>query len=292
MAFDAFTDQAAQTFIDSQGPIHYGKTNNRSVISNTTNRKHDSYRFLDELDKTQVFQKIISRRINHALGLGYQKPRELLDAHLSPSMKVTSSYRGYELDVILDLDQEQVIRRVLVPNYFTLDDLHVVIQKLFGWMDYHLHQFMNLSNHHIYAPLEDVFIVHDDTLNSRSMSVEDAFKDFDEWLYTYDFGDDWQHTIICNHTINQPEPIIPFCSFYDGENVPEDVGGIHGYHHFKQVMSQETHEAYDEYQSWLASLDYEPFDLDQVNLSLLQAFSYGFFAELLRMKLMENEEEE
>ncbi|KKX47652.1 hypothetical protein L950_0225340 [Sphingobacterium sp. IITKGP-BTPF85] len=42
---------------------------------------------------------------------------------------------------IKNITKPPVWRRLLVPDYFTFDRLHKVIQEAFGWENYHLYQF-------------------------------------------------------------------------------------------------------------------------------------------------------
>ncbi len=47
----------------------------------------------------------------------------------------------YQIKVTLNAISPPVWRRILVADNTTLLDLHQVIQDVFGWMDYHLHEF-------------------------------------------------------------------------------------------------------------------------------------------------------
>jgi len=289
LVFDGFTQVAAETFVKSQGTLINGKTNNRSIIANTTQRKHATYSFLDYLDIEHTFQKIISHRVNQMLGIGYKTPRELLDEHIKKMVEVTSSFTGYELDIKLNLENEHVLRRVVVPNYYTLDELHIVIQKLFGWKNMHLHEFENTRNRLSYAPDNRDIDGFESSLNSKTLTLEEAFDTFDEWIYTYDFGDDWKHEIFCRMSIHQKDPIKTFCSYYEGKNVPEDVGGILGYKHFINVMKNKSHIEYNSYHDWLKLIEYEKFDYHSVNISLIQELPLGFKLSFLRLAGYKND---
>ena len=289
LVFDGFTHVAAEAFIKNQGLLITGKTNNRSIISNTTQRKHATYSFLNFIDHEHTFQKIISHRVNQMLGIGYKSPRELLDEHIKKIVEVTSSFTGYNLDIKLILEDEHVLRRVVVPNYYTLDDLHIVIQKLFGWKNMHLHEFTNTRNKLSYAPSNQDIDGFESSLNSKTITLQDAFDTFDEWIYTYDFGDDWKHEIFCRMSIHQKDPIKTYCSYYEGKNVPEDVGGIPGYKHFTSVMKDKNHIEYQSYQDWLRAIEYEKFEYHSVNASLIQELPLGFQNSFLRLTSHKND---
>jgi hypothetical protein len=49
--------------------------------------------------------------------------------------------RLIELCITLADIEPPIWRRVRVPDAYTLDQLHRVIQLLFGWLDYHLYSF-------------------------------------------------------------------------------------------------------------------------------------------------------
>lgn len=55
---------------------------------------------------------------------------------------------GHVIKIILDNTHPPVWRRVIVPEKITFADLHEIIQILFGWDDYHLHDFQIPSKRH------------------------------------------------------------------------------------------------------------------------------------------------
>lgn len=283
LVFDGFTPTAADAFIEHQGSVSFGKTNNRSIISNTTQRKFSAYGFLDHISLDDVFQKITSHRVNQMPGIGYKTPRELMEELIHTLLDITSSHVGYELDINIDLEDDHVMRRIIVPNHYTLDDLHIVIQKVFGWKNMHLHEFINMNNDKSYTPLYDDIDGFEHSLNSKSITLEDAFEKFDKWVYTYDFGDDWKHHIFCRMSIHQNEPIRTLCTQFEGENIPENVGGVPGYHTYKKIMSDINHNEYNSYKKWLKAIDYEPFNHLFVNMSLREEWPLGFKSSLLKL---------
>ena len=66
-----------------------------------------------------------------------------------------------QLKIMLNGSKPPIWRRVLVPAGMPLPQLHTVIQALFGWLDYHLHEFRTGGfRGPAYAPLtgEDDFL--------------------------------------------------------------------------------------------------------------------------------------
>ena len=73
-------------------------------------------------------------------------------------------------------------RRVIVPANFSLLELHVVIQLVFGWENYHLHHFMSMAKNgkprsRRHDPIEyKIPEEYDDHILMREMKDERAYK--------------------------------------------------------------------------------------------------------------------
>jgi hypothetical protein len=91
-------------------------------------------------------------------------------------------------------------RRCELASDLFLDDLHDVIQAAFGWTDSHLHRFG--CGPEYYSHDTEYYLCPFDVEEGETGVPEDQVR-LDEVLveigeklfYTYDFGDDWQHTI-------------------------------------------------------------------------------------------------
>lgn len=123
----------------------------------------------------------------------------------------------------------QVYRTVRVPGHFHLGKLHRVLQAVFGWKDYHLHEFR--VGRQLY--LSEVALVSEfldeEGLSEESLRLNDLPATRKSFHYGYDFGDNWSLDIqILERTPavagRRPELLEGF-----GPNVPEDCGGIPGY---------------------------------------------------------------
>lgn len=157
------------------------------------------------------------------------------------------------LRIKISLNETEIYREVLVEKEITYHDLHMVIQKVFGWEDYHLYEFMvdgdkigNLEN--------DDF--GDITYESKNTLI---FSDKKEFSYEYDFGDGWEHTIkIIEELDADPNMDYPVC--IDGKKAcpPEDCGGIPGY--------EELLDDPEEFEEWLGyEYDPEAFTIEWAN---------------------------
>ncbi len=157
-------------------------------------------------------------------------------------------------------------RRVEVPSTYSFWDFHVAIQDAMGWLDYHLHSFSLLPPRKRKPVLigipDDEY--DDNMLPGWEVPLTQYFKQpGDEAVYDYDYGDGWQHRIVLEAIALQKEGIkYPNCS--DGQRAcpPEDCGGIPGYYHLIDILSDRAHEDYEAMVDWLSNhaKNYHPYD--------------------------------
>jgi hypothetical protein len=164
-----------------------------------------------------------------------------------------------------------VWRRVIVDEKMTFHELHEVIQRVFGWDDYHMYQFCPSgygSNPVIAIPSKDDWEEPD--MNALKTKLNKVFRhEKQSCIYIYDFGDDWIHKIVLEKLVSDDLP-TPVCLDGKGACPPEDCGGAWGYEELKLTMANPSHEEYEEMKEWLGLEDDEEwdaaaFDLDEVN---------------------------
>jgi hypothetical protein len=88
--------------------------------------------------------------------------------------------------------------------------------------------------------------------------------------YTYDFGDNWEHTIQIEKVVDA-EPGIRYPRCIDGKRAcpPEDCGGAWGYGDFLKAIQDPKHSEHEEMTEWIGGeFDPEEFDLAAVNNGL------------------------
>lgn len=136
------------------------------------------------------------------------------------------------LRVDLVLMPAPVWRRFLLPAGATFWDLHVAIQDTFGWEDRHLHQF-TVDDHREGGHLR-LGIPGDRRLDGPGCVLPDwehrvvtyLRPDTPSALYTYDFGDEWQHEVGLEAIHNgEPSSSLPRCLAGEGQVPPENCGG-------------------------------------------------------------------
>jgi len=161
------------------------------------------------------------------LAESYTEARKNLEKELPATPKPHSTI--YQLKISIDGAKPPVWRRVLVASTLTFATLHHIIQILFDWDDYHLHEFR--GKHGIYKKreiieksLRDGETAKDESLYSLEQELK---KEGDRLKYVYDFGDDWRHTILLEKILPHEEgKRYPRCVNGRGESFEEDSGGI------------------------------------------------------------------
>jgi len=123
-------------------------------------------------------------------------------------------------------------RRILVPSNFTLLELHVVIQVVFGWENYHLHFFKSKSSYRHYDWKYCVKYQikdqgdgdeYDETKEERMYKLSDIFGEHNSTVfYEYDLGKSWEHEVKLEGSVDSTKLQFPTCIDGDGANRMED----------------------------------------------------------------------
>ena len=93
--------------------------------------------------------------------------------------------------------------------------------------------------------------------------------------YNYDFGDEWEHKIICKKLLSRKERDVVKPKVIAGEKAcpPEDCGGFLGYENILEVISNPNDEEYGSIMEWLGGkFDPDEFNLNLVNLKVAEEF--------------------
>jgi hypothetical protein len=132
----------------------------------------------------------------------------------------------------IELLHTEIWRRVLIPREFTLRYLHNVIQVVMGWDDQHMHEFT--AGKQIYGDPEldrDSFLTTGGKDERKVLVSEIFLRVRSKALYTYDFGDDWQHSLVLEARLKpEPDMVYPVCVGGEKAGPPEDCGGLPGYY--------------------------------------------------------------
>lgn len=172
----------------------------------------------------------------------------------------------YQFKITLVDSQPPIWRRIQIADC-TLDKLHEHIQTAMGWTNSHLHRF-EISEKRFGDPelLEDDFEdleIEDSTSTLLSDVLPADGKRF-QFTYEYDFGDYWQHEILfegCLESVKGTK--LPIC--LEGERAcpPENCGGVEGYEHLLDVLSDPKHEEHSDTKEWVGG-KFDPNQFDPV----------------------------
>jgi hypothetical protein len=177
------------------------------------------------------------------------------DQHTDAS--APSGGRVHQLKVTLKGTKPPIWRRVFVDGGQTLHHLHDVIQAAFGWYDSHLHDF-EVGNRRYGIPHKDD---RSPVSDERRVSLDQVIS-AGKLRYTYDFGDNWEHDIIVEKTLDADDSVtVPDCIGGRRATPPEDCGGPWGYAEFLGILADPNHPEYDERLEWIGQpLDPDAFD--------------------------------
>jgi len=172
----------------------------------------------------------------------------------------------YEIRVQLK-DIEPPIWRILrVPSRTSLLKLHKILQRAMGWTNSHLHLFEIDGKPHGESNFEWDFEVKD----YRGMRLDKIFTEGrTSLLYEYDLGDSWRHDITLLGMVEGEGEEKLGC--IDGARAcpPEDCGGVSGYYHLLEALSDSEHEDHDMLMEWVGGkFDPEAFDVAAVDRAL------------------------
>ncbi len=189
-------------------------------------------------------------------------------------MPAKSGSRQTALDIWLHLRIELadviplVWREVIVPARITLPKLHSVILKTMGWEGGHLHEFQFRDEAYgIPDPDWDYGVQ-----SQNRVTLRNALAGSRSFIYTYDFGDDWQHRVqVLSEFL--PVPGTDRIRCLAGQNAcpPEDVGGAFGYADYLEAIANPEHEEHETWINWRGSgFDPDCFDIQTANLRLAE----------------------
>ncbi len=172
----------------------------------------------------------------------------------------------YQLKVTLNRIRPAIWRRLLVPGDINLGKLHRIMQAAMGWEDYHLHLF-EIGGILYMAPSPDDPFAPGEKNERRVKLADVAPPEKAKFLYKYDFGDGWEHTILVEKVL-PPNPELRHAVCLAGKRScpPEDCGGPWGYADFLEAIRDPDHEEHEGFLNWVGGeFDPEEFDLNSIN---------------------------
>ncbi|MEO8381608.1 MAG: plasmid pRiA4b ORF-3 family protein [Acidobacteriota bacterium] len=184
---------------------------------------------------------------------------------VTKQLRKLSVARVCTLRIELEGIRPPIWRRFLVAEDITLARLHVVIQKVMGWTDSHLHEYLVAGDRFGVPDPEDPDTISETRIRLRQL----LDRGIERFTYRYDFGDGWQHEIVIEH-VSETEAGLSHPQCVAGERAapPEDCGGVHGYEEFLETIFDPRHPEFSHMRSWAGVWQAEAFDLEAVNRQL------------------------
>lgn len=170
--------------------------------------------------------------------------------------KPAYKYRAFELLATLDLDIYKATRRMIVPADLEFTKLHKLMQKIFEWKNCHLHDFAVFDSKDgkpvVRLVMNEEDLAYDkEAILESSRKLSEYFPKHKHMLYTYDMGDNWEHTIEFVREIEEHYEESPFLLEAEGQTPPEDVGGVPGFIEFREIMLDQNHPEYVSTKEWV-----------------------------------------
>ena len=183
----------------------------------------------------------------------------------TPSTKEIKQ-RNYIIHIaIQDIENPRVTRTLSVPPSISFHQLHTAIQIAFGWAFHHHHHFeinnipaiwldekpppprsngplvlLTIGNPESLTYIEDIDDggTVTDEMTTKLSDVFENEKYNNKYIeYTYDFGDSWEHSVLLFGRADEAvSSDFIYCMGGEGAPVAEDVGGVPGWEHLKDVV--------------------------------------------------------
>lgn len=162
--------------------------------------------------------------------------------------------------ITLDDFAPRVWRRVEVPVTTSLKGLHDVIQAVMLFEDYHLFEFRVGDRR--YAIPDPEWDRERQTFAAQNIRIGALLERGVTTLsYTYDFGDNWQHTVELEGVVDA-DVAAHYPRFIEGERraPPEDVGGVSGFEEFLEAIAKPRHPQHRSVLQWYGK-PFDPLDI-------------------------------
>ena len=270
---------------DCRKQILFTSTRNRSVVARL-NGYCERVQIFDALIRPgAIHQTHMLSWLNRYLvrqGEEYLEPYEILYAGLRQHYPEQEILCVPMVTLDVALLETACVRRIQIPKYSTLEQLHRTVQNAFAWQEEHLHCFFSEEGKRMEAMCPDyAFLAEEDEwgqmdtgMMERFVTLEDVFQNRKSIFYVYDYGDDWRHRIsLVGEEIKTAfEPVR--CVLATGIAPPEDCGGPSGYQELRRILQNPRDEEYEETKAWAEDMGWQEVNLDHINQRLQKVFNF------------------
>jgi len=215
-----------------------------------------------------------------------------------------------QIRITLNDVQPEISRTIRISDDFDLHRLHLVIQYSMGWENSHLYSFEDSENkYEIFDEVYDKASNYDfgvykvklktdknnwdelfakmphmkkyvrtpkKDIDPREKLISELFtKPGDSLVYTYDYGDNWRHTVVLENVVEpEKDKFYPNCIEAVRTCPPEDCGGVPGYALFLEAISNPKHPEHKNMIEWVdGDFNPEKVDLSKINARIKKLFS-------------------
>jgi hypothetical protein len=244
-------------------------------LTEITGMIHSVFQMTNQMDEDTGSLPLPLDEISEKLGFVIDDLAERLTGEQPQVRQPVADGPVCQLKITLQDSNPPIWRRVLVPAGMELEDLHDVIQAVFGWDNCHLHQFVDGGTFYQAEDDEVYELPGVKVVNYAGISISDLLhKEKDEIVYKYDFGDSWDHTILLEKVLKpKAKQVLPICTKGARACPPEDCGGMNGYYHLLEVLSGPDCKGKRELLEWAGGpIDPEDFDLVAINARFRMPF--------------------
>lgn len=144
-----------------------------------------------------------------------------------------------------------------------------------GWDGGHLYEF-NVMGQRVGEPHKDDDGWGGKLVNASRKTLASLITETKEKiLYTYDFGDGWEHVIKVEKFVS-PEESVKYPVYIDGKLCcpPENCGGVYGFYELLDTLKDKKHPDHEDMMEWVGDkYDADYFDIEDVNKDLRQLFT-------------------
>ena len=164
----------------------------------------------------------------------------------------------YFNQIKLESKDYPISRTVVLPEGCTLAFLHLVIQRVFGWLDYHLYEFTDKKGVRYIDPVDEGSDEADAPreVDATAVALRQLFKKRGDSLdYEYDFGDCNELTITFVKRVKADRK-TGLGSYFEskGPNMVEDSRGLGGEGGVWAILREgKKNEQYKDVVTWLAN---------------------------------------
>jgi len=192
-----------------------------------------------------------------------------MTAHGAPPRKAIDSLTQIAtLRIELKHSEPRIWRVVEVPTSITLKVLHDIVHCAMGWFDCHLWELV-IDGQTYGLPMDENWAAPPPKIATRIRLRDVIQPGITRTDYTYDFGDNWEHSVIVSD-VCPGDRGAGYPRFIAGERdgPPEDCGGLPGFYEMLEPRAEPTHPDYNEISEWLDGYDPDEFDDFPIKVAL------------------------